>query len=450
MNRHHTSNGFSLFEMLLTIFIFASILFTAFIALRDYAEDTLARRTAAYYAEIHRALDEILQNPNNFTAIHNSLSLLTDPIAEVPLNDLINGGGIIPAPANNLNANFSATSPLKAESTIIIRIADNPADNTDIPALETIIVSNERRDDRRVRLAAAFAEDKGGFYRGVDSRISTPGTPPANHIESAFSTWDFPITNLAGTPLFTTIDTNAPSFTDGTYFVYYDHYNFIDLTGDYLFRVAVTGQPELNRMHSIFNLGGNSILGADDINPETLSLSAKAIVNGQMQTSGQTIVNDGNFIAGRRMEVLNNATINGEETGPRGNFSVQGAINATNATINQNVNTTIGNLNGGLNTTGQITAETINVNNNGSTAVSGNSFIMNLNSTAGGRPELDVGGQLNTSDVGTTSFETRARSFGALDMVVNGNTIVGRNARGSIVTINELDTNSFGRCNLGC
>lgn len=449
IDKEHAS-GFSLFEMLLTVFIFAGILFAAYITLRDYAEDTLAQRTAAYYAEIHRALDEILLDAANFMAMHAVVTADPDNIVEISIADLISGSGIMPGAANNLNANFNAISPLRTfrttdtppfvtDITIMLRATGDASNPDDTPALEVIIASNGRTDDRRVRAVANYASGQGGFYRD-----SSEG------IESAFATWRFALNNLNGTSWFTYANANDPVLGangEGSYFVYYDHYNFDDLTGDYLYRRAV-GLPQLNTMYAPLNMGTNNILGTDNINSNELNLSGQAIVNGTMNVVGATTINDGNFIARQQLSA-DSALIEGVGSGTRGNLTVQGQLDVTNSTINDSLSATIGNMQGGLETTaGNITSSgTLSASN---TEVGGMTFIQQLNaSSPANRPSLIVGQQVNTADISAENFTQSSGNTGVLDMIVGGNTDV-NDLTAPDVTINQLDTETFGACDNGC
>ena len=440
----NSQKGFSLIEMLLTIIVFTGLMLVVFSTLQNYAEKTLSRSVASYIGEIHTAVEDILLDPNHFSAIYDATS---GGIIDIPLSDLINGTGVIPASANNLNSSFKNTTPWKTGFNIMIRAADDIIDPNDTPALEIIIATDQRIKNDRVSQAATYSKGHGGVFRGIDAKFP-------NNVESVFSAWNFPVANLNGTPWATIATSNPPSFEDGTYYIHYTHYNLNDVTGDYLYRDHVNGRPELNRMYTALDMGQNNIHGADDIDPQTLTLSAKAVINGNAQVIGNTLIRSGNFNTDNTL-TAENARIRGLGSDNRGNFINEGNIDVDTVVIGDRISATDARFESGLNGQNDIISEDVQVNRQ--ITVQNNLFADSL-ITDGDAVTLNTD-QLNTSNIVTNSFrQSSTGGIATLDMNVNSNFNMNvtdpsnpnRLTVRSDLTINNLSTDVFGACDNGC
>lgn len=442
------SKGFSLIEMLLTVVVFSGILMFTFHVLQSYAERTLARSMATYMEQIHIAVEEILDDPNNFTTIYSAVNARPNRLAEIALSDLLSGTGIIPVSANNLNANFSNTTPWKTGFHIILRASDDPFIVDDIPALDLILITDDIASSRLVNMAAISSEGNGGFFRGTDTHISSGGTP---FVESAFASWSFPISNLDGSTWATNYTAAAvmPSLENGTYYVLFDHYNFNDIAGDYLYRTEVADGPDLNIMHTPLDMGRHNILGVDDLDSQTLTVEKNAVVNGQMRIDGNAVISAGNFTAGNTF-TTGNATIRGEGTGVRGNFINQGVIHSDRSYFGDSVTATNVVFANGLNVTSDITAETIN-NING-TASFDDIYATQLVST-GALPFLQTY-SFNTSKIETGHLDMDSSrqtvELGVVDFVVNGHLDNNGIISSDNLFLGTLSADVFGECDRGC
>jgi len=77
--------------------------------------------------------------------------------------------------------------------------------------------------------------------------------------------------------------------------------------GAYLYRSAVPGRPELNRMNTTLNMGGQDIAQADEIATRTLSSTADITV-------GRDLVTSRDVQSGRDLRVNRNASVQGTAT----------------------------------------------------------------------------------------------------------------------------------------
>jgi hypothetical protein len=271
MNRHRHVKGFSLLELLLATAVFFSLLIAVFMLLQTYAERELARATNKYMVSVADATREILDNIDNFNALYlaavangGGYQLIADSSA--PAQDNIAktftvGSTTIQA-SRLLNAQFRATSPLRAPVRIMLRVADNMASSTDTPALDVLIVTATPRPDGLVRRAASEAGANGGYIRTYSDKASAD-------VVSAYGSWHVkPSAGLQSTAWYQNeLKGSLSSFTDGSYLVYYMYSNIEDVGGDYLYRVKDV-DPALHRntMYGDFNIGGNDVYGGDDIN----------------------------------------------------------------------------------------------------------------------------------------------------------------------------------------
>lgn len=270
MKKTTRTHGFSLLELLLSVFVFATLLMAVFGMMQYFAQRELARASTKYMATVADAMSQILDNVNSFNALYTAASnnggvyvLSADTANSAPAQDNIAKGftaGTGPSSAyiqksRLLNESFrSANSPLRTPVSIILRIANDP---TGKRGFDILIVTNTARPDDIVRMAAGIAGEAGGSLR-------TYGGKAAGRINSAYGSWSIPLSTLAGTTWYTSLPATLDSSDDGSFLTYYRYANIDDKSGDYLYRRPQT-DPSLNTMYGSFNIGGNDIVGADDL-----------------------------------------------------------------------------------------------------------------------------------------------------------------------------------------
>lgn len=98
------------------------------------------------------------------------------------------------------------------------------------------------------------------------------------------------------------------------------------LVNDYLYRNAVPGQPNLNRMNTAIDMGGNNLNNAGIVNAQTANVSGNANITGSANITGNA-------------NITGSATINGNanvagETYTGGWFRSRGATGFFNETYN--------------------------------------------------------------------------------------------------------------------
>lgn len=423
------NNGFSLLEALLTTIVISGVLLVILGILRAYTEQTLARTTANYVDQIASSIYDILENPLYFQQIYDDADAQANDILEITIPNIINGqiGASIFPMTSTLNANFSNTSPLKVGTEIMLRAS---AGDT----IEVIIVSDARAIDQRVRLSAEQLKLYGGFYRNA-----------AEGIKNAYNAWQFDPNILVGTNWWDNIASlNPPSMDEGSYLVHYRHINLDDVAGDYLYRTDIPGRPELNQMYSALNMGGQNILGVDNLNISgNMDFDSRAIVNGSMNITGDTTLNGANLRAFNQM--------NAAEANVGGSFLVQNSLGMLNYSVANDLSADEASFTNGFFANDSLTANEIG-SINGTIDVQGTTFATNIQGLSAATPlDINVDGQLNVGTITTESFEIDgANTLGVIDLDIAQDVTVGNEVNAPRVIVDVLNTDTFGLCDQGC
>ncbi|HEY8964612.1 MAG TPA: prepilin-type N-terminal cleavage/methylation domain-containing protein, partial [Alphaproteobacteria bacterium] len=278
-----TSRGFTLLELMLALAIFAAVMMGILSLLTTYSERELARSTNKYMMAVLDATRATLSDPTNFNVLYEAAAatysagtggayqLIADKDAPAADNILktfvvntVPTGAVTIQASRVLPAQFTENSPIRSPVRILLRIADRlPPDETDVRALEIFVVTTTPRPDSIVQKAA----NEGGFHGGV---LRTYNAKANGLLNSAFNGWRLPmnepVSRLSRTAWYGGLQAALNSTTDGSYLIYYDYVNSADVTSDYLYRIRdPSGTNRLNTMYGPINLGGNNIIGADDV-----------------------------------------------------------------------------------------------------------------------------------------------------------------------------------------
>lgn len=489
-SRHHIS-GFSLLELLLSVAVFTGIMMAVFNLLQTYAERELARSTDKYLTTIAQAMDQILDNVDNFNALYEAAEdtgggyqLIADssaPAADNIAKTFVLNGTTIQG-SRLLNNQFRQTSPLRSQVRILLRIADDQSITTDPAALDVLIVTATPRPDPIVRRAAANSSYSGGVIRTYASKNDA-------EIQSSFGSWRLrPVNGLQATPWFTSeLRSSLNSEVDGSYLVYYTYANIENKAGDYLYRVE-DPDPSLRRntMYGAFNIGGNDIIGIDDINignggsavpfvtgeadvPEecennvmcvngTGILKGSGTVSGTMTTNGSALIADS--LSTQTMRVQNGLNAAQKETfGAQNLFVVDGNGNdggGSQDTVHVTGNATLRDgmtvLNGNLTTT---TGTTVTMPEGGvhETRTSINNRRISASNIDASR--LNVDHQLRSGIIEGGDVVVGGRT-GVLDINESRDLQYGSAGAGARtiaapkVNVQSLSVVDFGTCTTGC
>lgn len=201
-------------------------------------ELTKAITTAQQHKKINEAATAYIQQ--HFQYLQSVTGATTPTIITIPMLQAANV---------NLPAGFSPTNPFG--QTWQVQILQPTAGH--LQAL-SVATGGETLNDVQASQVAKLTGYGGGFIPKNDSGIYN-----SNQAYGAFASWNIPLSgylNLAG---------GRP--------VSLLNFNQGQLAGNYLYRNAVPGQPQLNRMNTALDMGGNDINQANTLNANTVSAS---------------------------------------------------------------------------------------------------------------------------------------------------------------------------------
>lgn len=486
LNRKHkkTEDGFTLMEVLLSVMLFGGIMLAVFQVLNDVAQKEAARTTSKYMAAVADAVQNTLTSDltvfEAFYADLQTAALCGAPSwicavdydinnADPAIFDFANGGTVaavaIP-PSSRLNANFRATNPLHSNITIIMAIADDPAVNTDIPAITFLVAASDRSPDKITREAALESGPNGGTFR---STAALGAIAAGDMINSSFGTWSIDATEFSGTTWFATASGATPNRDDGIYLIQRGYVNFQDTSGDYLYRQQ-QANPELHVMLANLNLGGNNIIGADNIVVQNeLTANNQLIVKGDARLLGNLDV-DGSLFANGAV-TMDNVTFQHDAAALRNSIAGASFLDS-GGNPDANRFTTLGNVNVGtltMNANGDLSADTASLrtvsaqdidatfNGGGDRSVDAFSDVEingTVNATSlsvSGSTTTTVNGALNaTAPDFQNSNLTINGDAGLLQMDTNANVNVSGRTTVPVYSAINLNVNNFGVCEQGC
>lgn len=485
------ARGFSLLELLLTVAIFAMLMIAVFNLLQTFAERELARSTHKYMSTVAKAMDQILDNVDNFNALYDAAvatgggyQLIADTTAPAPDNITKNFqvSGVWIQASRLLNSQFRELSPLRSQVRILLRVADNTADPNDTPALEVFVVTATPRPDGVVRLAANAAGPAGGYIRTYNAKNAAVMT-------HAYGSWRVtPSIGLQATPWYTNELVNLlNSDIQGSYLVHYAYHNLEDKTGDYLYRVEDVDNPanpqrNRNTMHGPLNAGGNDIIGADDVNVGnggvgrafttgttgisddcagsvmcvngTSVVKGAAYVGGNMTVSGNATISDNMNAQAMRVQ---NALSSTDRTnyGAQNLFVVDGTGNQQDTIVVQNNATLLDGLTADSGTiAGQTDATTVTVPDGGDYVTGTISNTRRITSSTISTNSLRVDHQLRAGVVNNGNVSVTGTTA-VIDVTDSDNLVYGGAANPKTliaprINLSRMQVNSFGACDSGC
>ena len=479
--------GFTLLEMLLSVMIFGGLLLAIFQVIDSLGRKELARSTASYMERVSEAVEDTLSSDiNNFAGFYNDI-LLDQPTCTAVAGFLcsrqydialfINGGLVgatspvnIP-PSSILNTNFRTRNPLRSDMAVVMSIADDPANPNDIQSLNVLVVSLARAPDEYVRESASEAGPSGGWFRTSSAPLALN-----DQIIGAYGTWQINIGQYVGTPWYNAVGANLPDADNGgTYLVHRLYMNYNDTSGDYLYRRRQTN-PELHRMLSALNLGGNNIVGADNVvTRRDITVNSQVIVQGAAHIGGNLSVL-GSLYGDARAEARGNINLNNGTAGDVGfineatfqdpAFNLGGTNNVLsqgNVTINT-LNVTAGGqidaVNGEFQNVTIPDLDVARLGGAGGTAVvlgavtaqPGSSVnVTSLRVATGSTVDITEGLEASQLDFSTGStLSIPGEAVGALQINTEAQTNVGGTVEAPQITVRTLNVNNFGLCDVGC
>lgn len=486
-------SGFSLLELLLAVAVFSTVMLAIFEILQNFMQKEQARATHKYMETVAAAMNQIMDDPENFNALYNAAritgggyELIADSFAADANNITKNFdlGGVWIQGSRLFNNQFRPNSPLRTPIRILLRVADDPVNPNDTPALEMVIVTRDPRPETIVQLAANASGAHGGWIRNYAAKGGAI-------MESAFSSWritpsaGLQSTNWYNNELLASLDTRN----QGSYYVYYDYYNLADKTGDYLYRHPdLDTAGELNRMHGPLNMGGNDIIGADDVQingpaiacdfnddpgvTDTASgtlcvngtnvVKGAAYVGGNMTAYGSVTVSDSAYLNAMRVQNAMNAAQKSTH-GAQGLFVVDGVGNNSDEIVVNPVAVLGGDGNAtfregttaGDGQAGNTDATTVTVPDGGTYRTNRITNTRRITATTTRANNLQVDHDLRVGEMTGGSMELWSARLGVIDVTNSENLIYGTSASPETlvaprISVDRMSIGSFGTCNQGC
>jgi len=270
-------------------------------------------------------------------------------------------------------------------------------------------------DTRSLGLAAQIAGAPGGVVGGGSGSTAVPGCS-AGQACGVYAGWKVPTANTAAAP---------------GHLAALIEYSNGQVQNDYLYRVAVPGQPQLNQMQTNLDMGNNNINNANEVNAQSETL-AGGTPNGQegslqigsnyfygdstnaaVRTPGGFYVQNQNASGPASINEVNNIQASGNITTPN---TVQGGyVNSTGNVNAQNALTVNGGSAGWINNQGNgAVAGTFTAN-----ALGANYIWSNGNINAGGQVNANYDATLGTAG-GSANIGRGCSPNGAIAANANG------------------------------
>lgn len=496
--------GMTLIETMLVIGLLSGVLLILTVLLQDFIRREHMRGVASQMAIVQKAVSETVRSASMFSALYQyvadnggvaeiSILALDNPARALSSGYTVTGavslerGGNNILPSTIVNAGYQAgggpnhsgfrdTLPIRAASyleeygsannvrrnarlSILARTVERNGER----ALEILIVSVDRIAERDLRDISAAMDAHGGL---ISARPSAEENDChelgcAYTARGALGNWRLNMPDFSGTRWYNNVMTaNLANYDQdaGTGEGYLASYTYVSeavIAGDYLYRVAVPGSPQLNRMHARLDLGNNDVLGADNVeirNREGTALTVNNTVHAQgsayiagdllvqgdldvrgtMRAGDLTVqpVADGGVAPGMSRNIGNVVVGNRFKTQ---DLTTGGSVSVANdATL---LGATAGNVAGQLLTTTNLAAEESSV----------------LTGVLANPNNINASGLVQSGQISTTTVQ--AQSVGIVQGDVNSNLTVGgalNAAGGKIQVQGGTNISNLTRCERGC
>lgn len=239
-------SGYAAIEMIVVLILVISALGFGAQAMFDHADNMAAQSAADHQKIISDAATAYIKD--NYAAVVSAAGPTTP--ARITTTMLKNTG-YLQASVADFNSFGQAYSVLALE----------PTQNK----LQTLIITTggETISEIIIRRIAKQVVARGGYVSNVDT----------SQVEGSFGGWGVPLASYGVSPGAGHLAT-ALFFDDGA------------LTNDYLYRNSVAGHPEVNRMNTSIDMGGNNLNNTGTVNGAAANITGNATVGGTIK--GQT------------------------------------------------------------------------------------------------------------------------------------------------------------------
>lgn len=279
-------SGFTLLELMLSIVLLSVLMAGIYTIFNDWSARAVNRVAATDMLRFQNAAEDYVAA--NFDAIKDDSP---NAFVEIALTDLTGNGFLPPG--------FQATNVFKQRMRVFRRnmpipkidasgnavIDPNTGNPETIVTTEVLTLSDNpvtgeitRIHDQRL-MDAAYA---GGPRMGVVSSAVIAGKNFSTLVASPFSGWQLDLSDLNAAGY-----NASPNVADGGYLAVYGLVNTeaAEPNSDYLYRVAVTNRPELNRMETDLRMNGNRLENVGTVVADKVSVTGNAAFRGVAQGS---------------------------------------------------------------------------------------------------------------------------------------------------------------------
>lgn len=238
--------GFAAIEMIVVLILVISALGIGAQAMFDHADNMAAQTTADHQKIISDAAAAYIKD--NYAAVVAAAGPTTPATITTTM---LKNTGYLETSVADLNSFGQAYRVLAIE----------PTPNK----LQTLVVTTggETISETSIRRIAKQVGARGGYVSNVDTA----------RVEGSFGGWGVPLASYGVSPGAGHLAT-ALFFDDGA------------LTNDYLYRNSVAGHPEVNRMNTSIDMGGNNLNNTGTVNATTANITGNAAVAGNATVGG--------------------------------------------------------------------------------------------------------------------------------------------------------------------
>ncbi|WP_033962487.1 shufflon system plasmid conjugative transfer pilus tip adhesin PilV, partial [Pseudomonas aeruginosa] len=238
--------GFAAIEMIVVLILVISALGIGAQAMFDHADNMAAQTTADHQKIISDAAAAYIKD--NYAAVVAAAGPTTPATITTTM---LKNTGYLQGSISDRNSFGQAYSVLAIE----------PTPNK----LQTLVVTTggETISETNIRRIAKQVGARGGYVSNVDT----------TKVEGSFGGWAVPLASYGVSPGAGHLAT-ALFFDDGA------------LTNDYLYRKSVAGHPEVNRMNTSIDMGGNNLNNTGTVNAAAANITGNASVAGNATVGG--------------------------------------------------------------------------------------------------------------------------------------------------------------------
>lgn len=290
------SQGFTLVEVLIVLVVSVSALTLAGQYMGYYSDALVNQSAAEQQRKIGEAATAYIKD--NYAAV---VAVATPTSPAVITTTMLKSTGYLSAAVSDTNA-YGQTYSIRALEPVANK-------------LETLIVTvgGETVTDVNIKRAAQLIGAAGGYVSVLDT---------ANAMGS-FGGWKVPLANYGITPGAGHLAT-ALMFSDAA------------LLSDYLYRNAVAGHPEFNRMNTAIDMTNHDINNAGTVNSNYLN-AGQNVTAGSIVAAGSTVTSGADVLAGRDVHADRNVAGSNDVTAGRNVSAGNDAVATNNVIAGRNV-----------------------------------------------------------------------------------------------------------------